>query len=627
MCGLVGWWDRAASPGETREWLARSLGLLRHRGPDAEGVWMDGPSGFALGHRRLSILDLSAAGTQPMASEDGTLRIVHNGEIYNYREIRRRLEGRARFRTATDTEVILRLYEEKGVDCTADLEGMFAFAICDAARGRLLLVRDRPGIKPLFYCQDGGRFAFASEVKALLALPWVSRELDPIAVAQYVTYGYVPAPRTVFASIRKLPPAHRLLLDNGGITLEPYWTLRIEPDARARSETEWADALDEALGRAVAGQLVSDVPLGALLSGGLDSSLIVALMSGSAGGRIRTFSIGFRGMGYYDERRYARAVAQRFGTDHHEFEVEPRAAEDLSRILWHFDEPFADSSAIALYYLSRLTRSHVTVALSGTGGDDLFGGYRRYASHPLARMVGSLPAWASRWGSALAERLPGSRQSRWGESVLLLRRLAAVGHLSPDESYCRLMALGDPSSLTDLLQHPVSLDDVGVLGRFLARSSSPDPVSRRLFADFHTYLPDDLLAKEDRMTMAFGLEGRVPLLDETLIELAARLPVALKVRGLTTKYLLKKVAERYLPAGIVHRRKHGFAVPVSEWLRGPLRGLGEEVLLAGGSGWFRRPAVAELWRAHQQGADRSALLYALLVFEMWHRDRGASGGG
>jgi asparagine synthase (glutamine-hydrolysing) len=616
MCGIAGLWH-AHVTGDERALLARASDSLRHRGPDDSGAWFSAAGDVGLAHRRLSILDLTPTGAQPMANDDGSVRIVHNGEVYNFAELRERLRGRYQFRSSGDTEVVLRLYEDKGIDCTTELEGMFAFAVYDDARRRLLLARDRAGIKPLYYASAPGRFAFASEPKALLALPWVSRAVDPIAVAQYLSVGYVPAPRTVFTDIRQLLPGHRLVLEDGDVRVERYWSLRPEADARP-TEAEWVDGLDEVLRRSVRRQMVADVPLGAFLSGGLDSSLVVALMQ-ATGATVRTFAIGFEGMGEYDERPWARRVAQQFGTKHEEFVVAPRAADDLAEMLHHFDQPFADSSAMPLYYLARLTRQHVTVALSGTGGDELFGGYRRYASHGVSEVARRLPGWTVGAARALADRLPGSRRSRIGEAILLARRLARTVDLSPDEQYRRLMTVADAA----IMRAPVSRDDVDVIGPLLRGSPAQDVVTRRLFADFHTYLPDDLLVKEDRMTMAAGLEGRVPLLDDDVVAFAARMPATLKVRRLTTKYLLKKVAERYLPREVVHRAKHGFAVPVAEWLRGPLRGVAADTLLLSGSGWFDGKAVERLWSEHQAGADHGAALYALLVFELWHRGQRA----
>jgi len=613
MCGIVGLWH-ARVAGDERVLLARASALLRHRGPDDDRVWFSAEAGVGLAFRRLAILDLTPTGAQPMANEDGSVHIVHNGEVYNFTELRERLRGRYQFRSSGDTEVVLRLYEDKGVDCTTELEGMFAFAVHDTARRRLLLARDRAGIKPLFYASAPGRFAFASEPKALLTLPWVSRAVDPVAVAQYLAVGYVPAPRTIFTGVRQLPPAHRLVLEDGEARVERYWSLRHEPDTSRRTEHEWADRLDDVVRRAVRRQMVSDVPLGAFLSGGVDSSLVVALMQGT-GAAVRTFAIGFEAMGAYDERPWARRVARRFGTRHEEFVVAPRAADDLPDMLRHFDQPFADSSAIPLYYLARLTRRHVTVALSGTGGDELFAGYRRYASDRLARVARRLPRWTVQTAGAVADRLPASRRSRVGEALLLVRRFSRTVGLSADEEYRRLMTVAD----TELLRTPPVADDIDVIEPALRASQANDVTTRRQFADFHTYLPDDLLVKEDRMTMAAGLEGRVPLLDDEVVAFAARLPAALKVRRLTTKYLLKHVAGRYLPREVVHRPKHGFAVPVSEWLRGPLQALAGDMLLLSGSGWFDTAVVRRLWSEHQAGVDHGAALYALLVFELWHR--------
>jgi asparagine synthase (glutamine-hydrolysing) len=615
MCGIVGLWHRRVT-GDEPALLARASAVLRHRGPDDDRSWFSAEAGVGFAFRRLAILDLTPTGAQPMGNDDGSVHIVHNGEVYNFTELRERLRGRYQLRSSGDTEVVLRLYEDKGVDCTTELEGMFAFAVYDAARRRLLLARDRAGIKPLYYASAPGRFAFASEPKALLTLPWVSRVVDPVAVGQYLAVGYVPAPRTIFTGVRQLPPAHRLVLEDGEARVERYWSLRPGPDTTRRTEQDWADGLDEVLRRAVGRQMVSDVPLGAFLSGGLDSSLVVALMH-EIGTSVRTFSIGFEGMGAYDERPWARRVAQRFGSRHEEFVVAPRAADDLPEMLRHFDQPFADSSAIPLYYLARLTRRHVTVALSGTGGDELFGGYRRYAAARLAGVARRLPRWTMQAARAVADRVPASRRSRAGEALLLLRRFSRTVGLPPDDEYRRLMTVAD----VGLLRTPPAGEDVDVVGAALRASPVQDVITRRQFADFQTYLPDDLLVKEDRMTMAAGLEARVPLLDDEVVAFAARLPADLKVRRLTTKYLLKHVAGRYLPRDVVHRPKHGFAVPVSEWLRGPLHALAADMLLPQGSGWFERGAVEQLWNEHQAGADHGAALYALMVFELWHRSQ------
>ena len=590
-----------------------------HRGPDGEGIACRGAAG--LGHRRLAIIDL-VTGDQPMASDDGSVRIVFNGEIYNFRELRTELEARgARFRTESDTEVILRSYEADGPDCVRQLRGMFAFAILDERARRLVLARDRAGIKPLVYAWDGRRLLFASEIKAILEDPAVSRDMDLEALGQYLTFHYVPAPRTIFRAIRKLPPASTLILslDGGEPVVSRYWNLRFAPDASV-SEPEWVDRLRGQLTDAVRCHMVSDVPIGAFLSGGMDSSTVVAMMAQASSTPIRTFSIGFDEADF-DELRFARQVAARYGTDHYELVVKPNALEVLPKLAWHFDEPFADSSAIPTYYVSKITREHVTVALSGDGGDENFAGYRRYARalelherfdqgparlmRPLLRVASSLlPVGAP--GQALTGMLGAGPIERYFRLITYQRR----------ETLRRLLS----DELADLAR---SATDPGSFSRLASEGDTPDYVSTLQHIDIATYLPGDILAKVDGMSMAVSLESRVPLLDHRLMEFLATIPSTLKLRNGSGKYLLQRAMAQDLPGEILTRKKMGFGVPLGAWFRRELRDMTRDVLLgprARQRGIFRASEVDSLLATHDAGRrDCSARLWSLVCFELWMR--------
>ncbi len=624
MCGIAGIADVAGRVAD--EALLRAMTSVQaHRGPDGEAVVCRGPVG--LGHRRLAIIDLNT-GDQPMANEDGSIWIVFNGEIYNFHELRRELEARgARFRTVSDTEVILKAYEADGPACVERLRGMFAFAILDERQRRLLLARDRAGIKPLVYAWDGRRLLFGSEIKAILQDPRVDRDLDQEALGDYLTYHYVPAPRTIFRAVRKLPPASTLLLplDGGEPVISEYWRLRFAPD-RHVTESEWIERLRTHLADAVRSHMVSDVPIGAFLSGGVDSSTVVALMAQASAAPIRTFSIGFDEADF-DELRFARQVATRYGTDHYELVVKPSALEVLPKLAWHFDEPFADSSAIPTYYVSKITREHVTVALSGDGGDENFAGYRRYARavalherldrgaavllRPLFRAAASaLPVGAP--GQAYAGLLGAGPIDRYRRLIAYQRR----------ETLRRLLS----DDLSALARSAASAD---TFARLAARSGAPDYVTALQYVDVHTYLPGDILTKVDLTSMAVSLESRVPLLDHKLMEFVATIPSSLKLRNGTGKYLLKRAMATSLPVEILTRRKMGFGVPLGAWFRGELRDMTRDVLLSPAArqrGLFRIAEVEALLRTHDAGRrDCSARLWALVCFELWMRqwaDRG-----
>jgi len=624
MCGIAGIADVAGRVAD--EALLRAMTSVQaHRGPDGEAVVCRGSVG--LGHRRLAIIDLNT-GDQPMANEDGSIWIVFNGEIYNFHELRCELEARgARFRTVSDTEVILKAYEADGPACVERLRGMFAFAILDERRRRLLLARDRAGIKPLVYAWDGRRLLFGSEIKAILQDPRVDRDLDQEALGDYLTYHYVPAPRTIFREVRKLPPASTLLLplDGGEPVISEYWRLRFAPDPHV-TESEWIERLRTHLADAVRSHMVSDVPIGAFLSGGVDSSTVVALMAQASATPIRTFSIGFDEADF-DELRFARQVATRYGTEHYELVVKPSALEVLPKLVWHFDEPFADSSAIPTYYVSKITREHVTVALSGDGGDENFAGYRRYA-----RAVG-LHERLDRGAAALLRPL-----FRAAASALPVgapgQAYAGLLGAGPIERYRRLVAYQRRETLRRLLS-----DDLAALARsaasadtfaqLVARSGAPDYITALQYIDVHTYLPGDILTKVDLTSMAVSLESRVPLLDHRLMEFVATIPSSLKLKNGTGKYLLKRAMATSLPVEILTRRKMGFGVPLAAWFRGELRDMTRDVLLSPAArqrGFFRIAEVETLLRTHDAGRrDCSARLWALVCFELWMRqwaDRG-----
>ncbi len=617
MCGIAGLLRTDGARADARL-VGAMTDILSHRGPDGDGFFVEGPIG--LGHRRLAIIDL-ATGDQPMFSEDRSLALVFNGEIYNYRELRSELEARgARFRTTSDTEVLLRAYEAHGIDCLSKLRGMFAFALWDGGRRRLLLARDRVGIKPLVYAWDGRRLLFGSELKALLADPTLSRDLDWDALHDYLVFHYIGSPRSIFRGARKLPPASYLLLDadGGEPEVHRYWDLRFDP-AGTRREAEWVEGLRWHLEDAVRSHMVSDVPIGAFLSGGVDSGSVVALMAKASPTPIRTFSIGFDEADF-DELAYAREVARRHETDHCEFVVKPDALEVLPRLAWQFDEPFADSSALPTYYVSKITREHVTVALSGDGGDENFAGYRRYALavQRHARLDGFSGRAPRALAGAAAALLPGTMR---GHGFLEL--MAADGV----ERYFRMVAYQRSATLARLLtpETRALVDgrvDPGLFRSLAAEGGSLDYLSTLQYLDVRTYLPEDILTKVDRTSMLVSLEARVPLLDHVLMEYVATMPSGLKLRGGEGKSVFKKAMAADLPASVLTRRKMGFGVPLAAWLRRDLRDYARDTLLGSRArqrGLFAPAAVEAILAEHAGGRDHSAQIWALLVFEEWAR--------
>lgn len=635
MCGITGAvWTDAGEPidGST---LARMTDVLAHRGPDDRGCYRSevaahhysgSIAGAALGFRRLAILDL-AGGNQPLSNEDGSVWLVFNGEIYNYLTLRKRLEGSGhRFRTAGDTETLVHLYEDEGVDFVKHLEGMFALALWDARQRQLVLARDRLGKKPLVYRLEEERLLFASELKSLLEVPGVPREVDASALDEYLTYQYVPHPNTIFRGFRKLPPGHTAVYRDRRLSVAPYW----QPDFNLeikRSAADYRAELREKLTSSVEKRLQSDVPLGAFLSGGVDSSIVVGLMAKLARGPVRTFSIGFP-VAEFDETSYAREVASQLGTVHQEFRVEPDALSILPKLVWYFDEPFADSSAVPTYYVAKMTREHVTVALTGDGGDELFAGYPRYRAVEVGTLFDRLPRGLTRViAGDYWQRLPsGQRQKSY---LRKFKRLVGALGRSPERRYLDWISIFNEMRRAELYDEsfiarlPES-DPFDFLAAAFARSRDRDPITAASLTDLTTYLPCDLMTKVDIASMANSLECRQPFLDHHVVELAAAMPLSLKYRRGRGKRILIETFRDLLPASVRRRSKMGFGVPLAHWFRHDLKDLSRDVLLdarALSRGYFRPEAVRNLVDDHQSGRyDHSYRLWALLMFELWQRE-------
>ena len=631
------------------------IAVLAHRGPDDSGTYFSATAGgehteisagrgcgAALGHRRLSIIDL-AGGHQPLSNEDGTVWIAFNGEIYNYRDLRKRLEAQGhRFQTDTDTETIVHLYEEEGPDCVHRLCGMFAIAIWDLSRQRLFLARDRIGQKPLFYRQETGRLLFASELKSLLQLPDTPREPDPRAIDAFLTYQYVPHPHCILRGYHKLPPAHYALYEEGRLSVHRYWFPPYSFDGKTTDAAEsspeglegsegwsakrWRTELRNRLTEAVRIRMHSDVPLGAFLSGGVDSTIIAGLMQQMSDRPVHTFSIGFP-VKQFDETSYARMAADHLGTNHHEEVVNPSALEDLPRLIWQYDEPFSDSSAIPTMHLSRMTRQEVTVALSGDAGDELFAGYDRYRA---VRLAGLIDRFAGPFKSILAwnvwQRIPASVEQR--SLRRRAKRLMLEMQKSPERRYLRWINIFNQEGRRELYT-PEFAEQLGDADaeQFLldayAACRDRDFVTRTTCVDLLTYLPCDILTKVDIASMTYSLECRSPFLDHRVVELAARMPISLKQRFGGGKRILIETFADLLPPEIQNRPKMGFGVPLNHWFRNELKDLLHEALLSERSlsrGYFKPAAVRRLVEGHLSGRwDQSYRLWALLCFEMWQR--------
>ncbi|MFD7229324.1 asparagine synthase (glutamine-hydrolyzing) [Streptomyces sp. NPDC059881] len=617
MCGVAGIaTTEAPDPAIVQE----MCGILSHRGPDGDGFYTG--ENVALGMRRLAIIDV-AGGNQPVFNEDRSVVAVFNGEIYNFADLRGELIGRGhRFRSNSDSECIVHLYEEHGEDLVHHLRGMFAFALWDVKRRRLLLARDRVGKKPLYYRDTGESLQFASELKALTVVDQERREVDLVALHHYLTYQYVPAPWSIFRGIRKLPPGHLLTWQSGRVHVRRYWQLDFTP-AGAISEPEAAERTRELLLEATRIRMVAERPLGAFLSGGVDSSAVVAAMARTAEGPVKTFAVGFDDA-RFDERAHARVVARQYGTDHHEFVVNASSLDILPTLAWYFDEPFADSSAIPSFYVAKLSRAHVTVALNGDGGDESFGGYTRYALMARTaryRAPRSVHPSLGRLGRLLLEN--GSTRTPLRKAGIALTML---GNTLPGR-YARMMSYFTPEQkhdlYTDSMRRELSgIDSYDLMARAFGASRADSLVNQLMDVDVNTYLPGDLLVKVDITTMANSLEARSPFLDHRLMEWAARLPTTLKVRGSTTKYLLKKALEDWLPPEVLYRPKQGFGVPLGHWLRTELKDLAWDVLTDGTArsrGFFRPESVRTLLEEHEAGANHTRRLWALMQFELWHR--------
>ena len=620
MCGIAGFADSHLSSSPPTDLAFSAVHamceVIRHRGPDDEGVHVE--TGVGLGMRRLSIIDLST-GHQPIHNEDETIWIVFNGEIYNYRALRRELETAGhQFYTSSDTETVVHAYEEWGEAAFGRLRGMFGIAIWDRGRRTLLLARDRAGIKPLHYTMRGDRLYFGSEIKSLIAAGAVEREIDPEALDHYLSFLYVPRDRAIFKGVRKLPPGHYLTFKDGRLDVRQYWQIGTAEPFRGTAD-QAAHALESVLADAVESHMVSDVPLGAFLSGGVDSSIVVGLMARASSRPVKTFSIGFDEP-QFDELEHARRVASHFGTDHHEFVVRPDGLSILDRLIEHFDEPFADSSAIPTWYVSEMARRHVTVVLSGDGGDELFGGYDRYLPHPRVARFDSLPLPGKRQVASMVwPLLPhGARGKNFLRHVARSdngRYLDSIAFFQPDEK----LALYS----TDMQRLLGKNQAEDLLARHFSRFAALPPHSRMMRFDFETYLPEDVLTKVDRMSMAHSIESRVPLLDNEVIEFASTLPASLKISNGRRKHVLKEAGSRLLPREILDRRKQGFGVPLGVWFQGGLTEVFSDVLRSPTTrqrGYFAPAFVDRIVDEHLSGKrDHTLRLWQLLVFELWHR--------
>jgi asparagine synthase (glutamine-hydrolysing) len=614
MCGICGLVALDGASGPDPAALAAMNETLVHRGPDSKGSVIDGP--VALAMRRLSIIDL-AGGDQPIGNEDGTVQVIQNGEIYNYRELMDDLRGRGhRFATHSDTEVIVHLYEERGPAFVEALRGMFAIAIWDARRGRLVLARDRFGIKPLYYRVADGTLSFASELKALLRQPGFSRAIDQDALEAFLAFNSVPAPMTIFTEARKLPAGHTLVAEDGDVSISRY--SRPSPvsagDVRSEGEEELATELRERLRDSVRAHLVSDVPVGVLLSGGIDSCALTALASAESGYRVSTFSIGFEESSF-DELGQARLVAQRYGTDHHELVLRPDAVDLLPRLVEAFDEPFGDSSALPTYLVSQLAADTVKVVLSGEGGDELFGGYYTYVADRLASRVGR----AAPFLRPLVELLPSS--SAKVSFDYKAKRFARGAHLPPVERHHAWKEIFSSERRRELLASEPSSDPLDLYRARYAETDGAEELARLQDLDLGIYLVDDLLVKTDRASMAHSLEARVPFLDPVVAELALALGTKQKVRGFAKKRLLRRAVAPLLPKEIIRGRKQGFSVPVAAWLRGDLEEFARDVLAPGmvaSQGWLNPEAVTRVLDDHVAGReDLSRQIWGLLSFTLW----------
>jgi asparagine synthase (glutamine-hydrolysing) len=628
MCGICGKLFFDSSQKANAEQVDRMMAAMSHRGPDGQGKYLSGAVG--LGHTRLAIIDLST-GDQPMSNETGVVWLVYNGEVYNFQELREELIRKGhKFRSTSDTEVIIHLYEEYGPECVSRLRGMFAFALWDDAAQTLFLARDRVGIKPLYYVQTRKALIFASEIKALLCDPEVPREVNPDAVQRFLTFLYLPGDQTLLKGIRKLEPGHYLVVKQGQVSCHRYWDLRFAPAGGLGNLPQTCDELRALLGKTVREHMISDVPVGVLLSGGVDSTVVLSCAVQETSKRIKTFTIGFDGEEFDDERPFARLAAERFGTDHHEITISPQDFSGfLPAYVRHMEEPVCEAPAIALYYVSKLARQHVTVVLSGEGGDEAFGGYNTYRNLLLLERI---------------KRAAGPFKGLLGSGVGWLGGINGFGRFKKYAPLCKAplsayyySRVATPFSYFNLHREELCTRDfcrtadaqasaqmVGDLFQSVERQAADQPLlNRMLYVDTKTWLPDDLLIKADKITMANSLELRVPLLDHLVLEFAAGLPPSFKVKGWTTKRILKEAFKNRIPRQVIQRRKAGLPVPLRQWMQKDLKAYVQDILLdpkALSRGYFQRPALERLLQLNDAGGQLMKELFSLLTLELWHKE-------
>jgi len=625
MCGIYGFFRLDRSPVDDPRVLEAMGKTLIHRGPDDFGHFVSAYG--ALGHRRLSIIDLSEHGRQPMSNEDGSVWIVFNGEIYNFQDHVEGLKRRGHtFKSHTDTEVILHLYEEEGIACLDKLNGMFAFTLWDRKRHLIYAARDRAGIKPFHYALAGGQFIFASEIKALLKHPAVSREIDLQAVNEYLSFEYVPAPRSIFTDIKKLLPGHFIRIQDGQMEIKRYWAAPYSASLKRKSEAEYAEEFHAILRRSVKRHLMADVPLGVFLSGGVDSSSVSALMRELLPGKISSFNIAFKESSF-DESVYSKQVAEYLGTEHHTQVLDEKKALDLiPEIMNYLDEPFGDASFIPTLLLSKFTREHVKVSLSGDGPDELFAGYPTYSAHQAARLYHPLPQWVKKGAAQLIGQLPVS-DNNLSFDYRLKKMISGLSEPSPARRNYNWLGSFGASDKQGLLSSQVTAELRGSSGYeaaedYYSSCASKDLLEKMLYCDQRFYLQDDLLVKVDRASMAASLEARVPFLDREVLEFASRLPSSLKLRGLTTKYILKRTMRARLPQSILHRKKKGFGIPVAKWFKSQLKPLLLEIFqedkIRRGR-LFNPDKVQRLLQDHfENRKDNRKQIYTLLNFQLWY---------
>jgi asparagine synthase (glutamine-hydrolysing) len=628
MCGICGVAGQA-----DQQLIEKMLGRIAHRGPDDHGIHLaisSAGDSIGLGHRRLSIIDLSPAGRGPMSDDARQIWLTYNGEIYNFQSLRSELEAKGyRFRSDTDSEVIIHAWREWGSACLDRLNGMFAFAIWDARDDTLFLARDRLGIKPLYYAETPKGFAFASEIKALLEIPGFKREVDPAALDQFMTFLWTPDPHTIYKGVYKLPPAHYLIYRNGVIDVREYWDVSFDEDD-ATPEAEWIERVREQTARSVRSQMISDVPLGAFLSGGLDSSSVVSLMTGAADHRITTYTFGFRSEDLRydileDDVKYAREIGRQFDLDYREAFLQPSVIDLLPKLVYHLDEPVADPAIITSYLICKAAREKLTVLLSGMGGDEVFAGYPRHVAVKVADAYNLIPEFISR---PIVESLPGARPGRLTALLRNTKKLARSAALPERERFLGFGTYFNSEDKLDLYSGDLALatgesDPYLQHRKFFERVANQDFVNQMLYIDLKLFLPCLNLAYTDKTSMASSVEVRVPLLDHELVELSARIPARLKLKGLTRKYILKKAAEAWIPRKIIHRRKAGFSAPIRAWLVRDLRDMVEELLSEEAvrrRGYFRYEAVRRVIDDNLSGQEDNALkVFQLLTLELWHR--------